>query len=231
MTSKINKKLDYGYNDEIINHYNTPHKLSLPTTTTRPCFSSEAPTPPPRTAAISIPFKWEEAPGKPRPCHRESEPKEKEEVVNNNNNVVRALELPPRLLLSLESNNNINTPSPTTVLEGPYVGRAMSFTTSYRDNNNNKENISSSVNFGSSRWGGLKKNNRIDREGSFDFSSWSVDGGDKVKITRVRRRGSFSSFSHGTSHFWVSLFSFLFYLIFYTFFFSDLYYRLNISII
>jgi hypothetical protein len=64
----------------------------------------------------------------------------------------------------------------------------------------------------------LKKNNRIDREGSFDFSSWSVDGGDKVKITRVRRRGSFSSFSNGTSHFWVSLFSFLFYLIFYTFF-------------
>jgi hypothetical protein len=212
MTSKINKKLDYGYNDEIINHYNTPHKLSLPTITTRPCFSSEAPTPPPRTAAISIPFKWEEAPGKPRPCHRESETKEKEEVVNNN--VVRALELPPRLLLSLESNNNINTPSPTTVLEGPYVGRAMSFTTSYRDNNN-KENISSSVNFGSSRWGGLKKNNRIDREGSFDFSSWSADGGDKVKITRVRRRGSFS---HGTSHFWVRLFSFLFYFIVYTFF-------------
>ncbi|XP_045808730.1 uncharacterized protein At4g00950-like [Trifolium pratense] len=203
MGSKINKKLDYGYNDEIINHYNTPHKLSLPTTK-RPCFSSEAPTPPPRSAAISIPFKWEEAPGKPRPCHRElSEAKEREEVVNNNN-VVRALELPPRLLLSLESNNgnNNNAPSPTTVLEGPYVGRAVSFTTSYRDSN---KEISSGVNFGSSRWGGLnlKEDNRIDRQGSFDFSSWSVDGVDKVKITRVRRRGSFS---RGTSHFWASIY-------------------------
>ncbi|GAU21119.1 hypothetical protein TSUD_10360 [Trifolium subterraneum] len=152
MSLKIKKKLDYGNNDELINHYNTPHKLSLPITTTRQCFSSEAPTPPPRSAVISIPFKWEEAPGKPRPCHRELlEPKEREVVVNNNNNnnnVVRALELPPRLLLSLESNNNNNTPSPTTVLEGPYVGRAVSFTTSYRDDNN-KEISSGSVNF----WG------------------------------------------------------------------------------
>ncbi|CAL5206480.1 unnamed protein product [Lathyrus oleraceus] len=178
-------------NNELISHYNTPHKLSLP----RPCFSSEAPTPPPRTTAISVPFKWEEAPGKPkpRPSDRRSEPKERE------TSVVRALELPPRLLLSLES-SNINAPSPTTVLEGPYVGRAASFTTSYRDNN--KESVS----FGSSRWGGLKKNNRIDREGSFDFSSWSVDGSDKVKITRVRRRGSFSSFSHGSSHFLASIY-------------------------
>jgi hypothetical protein len=103
MTSKINKKLDYGYNDEIINHYNTPHKLSLPTTTTRPCFSSEAPTPPPRTAAISIPFKWEEAPGKPRPCHRESEPKEKEEVVKQVRDVLESnSELIPGLKIKTE---------------------------------------------------------------------------------------------------------------------------------
>lgn len=195
MASKNNKNFDYDNELTLTNHYNTPHKLSLP----RPCFPSDAPTPPPRTTAISVPFKWEEAPGKPkpRPCDRGSEPKERE------TNVVRALELPPRLLLSLES--NINAPSPTTVLEGPYVGRAVSFTTSYRDIN--KESVS----FGSSRWGGLKKNNRVDGEGSFDFSSWSVEGGDKVKITRVRRRGSFSSFSHGSSHLLVCLFSYLFF--------------------
>jgi len=197
MTSENSKKLDHD-DDELRSNYNTPQKLSLPPTLTRPCFSSEAPTPPPRTTAISIPFKWEEAPGKPRSCHTRQEPKERE-----GNNVVRALELPPRLL-SLESTSNIYAPSPTTVLEGPYVGRAVSFTTSYRDNNNKD-----SVNFGSSRWGGLKKNNRIGREGSFDFSNWSVDGGDKVKITRVKRRGSFS---HGTSHFWVCLFSYFIFI-------------------
>ncbi|CAI8605724.1 unnamed protein product [Vicia faba] len=188
MASKNNMKFDYD--NELTNQYNTPHKLSLP----RPCFPSDAPTPPPRTTAISVPFKWEEAPGKPkpRPCDIGSEVKERD------TNVARALELPPRLLLSLES--NINAPSPTTVLEGPYVGRAVSFTTSYRDNN--KESVS----FGSSRWGVMKKNNRVDGEGSFDFSSWSVEGGDKVKITRVRRRGSFSSFSHGSSHFLASIY-------------------------
>ncbi|KEH39728.1 hypothetical protein MtrunA17_Chr1g0146921 [Medicago truncatula] len=192
MTSENNKKPDHD--DELRSNYDTPKKLSLPTILTRPGFSSEAPTPPPRTTVISIPFKWEEAPGKPRSCHTRPELREREV-----NNVVRALELPPRLLsLERESTGNIYAPSPTTVLEGPYVGRAVSFTTSYRDNNNKD-----SVNFGSSRWGGLKKNNRIDREGSFDFSSWSVEGGDKVKITRVKRRGSFS---HGTSHFWASIY-------------------------
>lgn len=196
MASKKNNKFDH----EQISYYNTPHKLSI--TTARPCFTADAATPPPRTTALSVPFKWEEAPGKPRPCHTQSKPKDREV------NVVRALELPPRLL-SLE-NVKVNAPSPTTVLEGPYVGRAVSFTTSYRDSNNIKE----SLNFGSSRWGGLKKNNRIDREGSFDFSSWSVDGNSKVKITRVRRKGSFSSLSHGSSHLWVCLFSSFLFILF-----------------
>ncbi|PIN17335.1 hypothetical protein CDL12_09993 [Handroanthus impetiginosus] len=68
-------------------------------------------TPPLHTLA-SVPFKWEEEPGKPRPCT---------DIV--------ALPEPSKICLDLPPSrtaNKINTkvPSPTTVLEGPYnVGR------------------------------------------------------------------------------------------------------------
>ncbi|XP_027333246.1 uncharacterized protein LOC113848068 [Abrus precatorius] len=160
----------------------TPLKLSL-LTLSRPNVPPELPTPPPRTAA-SVPFQWEEAPGKPRPCHTRSEPK-------GSDGVARTLELPPRLVL-LET----KVSSPTTVLDGPYVGRAMSFTSSYRSSKDTWN-----ANFASSRWSGSKN-----PEGSFDFSNWSVEGTRKVKITRVRRRGSFFSLSHGSSHLLASIY-------------------------
>ncbi|TKY55975.1 hypothetical protein E2542_SST20402 [Spatholobus suberectus] len=163
----------------------TPPKLSL-LTISRQSMPPEMPTPPPR-AAVSVPFEWEEAPGKPRSCHTRSEPKGSGEVA-------RTLELPPRLVL-LEA----KVSSPTTVLDGPYVGRAMSFTSSYRSSKDTWN-----ANFASNRWSGLKKNNP--REGTFDFSSWTVEGTGKVKITRVRRKGSFSSLSHGSSHLWASIY-------------------------
>lgn len=194
------KRLDHDHDHG--HDYNTPPKLSLPVT--RPCLAPEAPTPPPRTTALSVPFQWEEAPGKPRPCHTRSEPSPR--GTGRDAVVARALELPPRLLSSLDqTNNNNSVPSPTTVLDGPYVGRAVSFTSSYRGSSIKD---TESLNFASSRWVGLKKNsnnhnNRVDPEGSFDFSSWTVDGTSKVKITRVRRKGSFLSRSHGNSHLWV----------------------------
>ncbi|KAK7293892.1 hypothetical protein RJT34_16769 [Clitoria ternatea] len=167
----------------------TPPKLSL-LKALRPSIPPELPTPPPRTV-VSVPFKWEEAPGKPRPCHRG--------LLDPNDEVAigRTLELPPRLVLSETKVANV---SPTTVLDGPYVGRAMSFTSSFRSSKDTRN----CADFASRRWSGLKK--KQGTEGSFDFSSWSVEGSGNVKITRVGRRGSFSSLSRGTSHLWASIY-------------------------
>ena len=171
----------------------TPPKLPL--LISRPGKTPDMPTPTPETA-VSVPFKWEEAPGKPRPCHNESKPQ---------STVTRTLELPPRLLFSEAKVSN--APSPTTVLDGPYVGRAMSFTTSYRSPRGvSKEQWSGG--FGSSRWSSFRKN-KEEFEGSSDFLNSSADGcgndgNSKVKITRVRRRESFFSLSHTKINLWVS---------------------------
>ncbi|XP_027339459.1 uncharacterized protein At4g00950-like [Abrus precatorius] len=143
-------------------------------------------TPPPQTT-VSVPFKWEEAPGKPRHCHTQSEP-------------ARTLELPPRLLLLHAKVSNMDGPSPTTVLDGPYVGRAMSFTSSYRTP---REHWNSG--FGSTRWSGFRKINKEDDEGSFDFST-HCSTKPKVKITRVSKRGNFFTLSKPRSHLWASIY-------------------------
>ncbi|KAL4586164.1 hypothetical protein LXL04_010796 [Taraxacum kok-saghyz] len=69
-------------------------------------------TPPLQTSA-SVPFRWEEQPGKPRPCT---------DLIlastHHTTTVNRCLELPPRLTM-VESNVITKTPSPTTVLDGP----------------------------------------------------------------------------------------------------------------
>ncbi|KAI3498206.1 hypothetical protein L1887_33975 [Cichorium endivia] len=69
-------------------------------------------TPPLQTSA-SVPFRWEEEPGKPRPCT---------DLIlasaHHTTTVNRCLELPPRLAM-VESNIITKTPSPTTVLDGP----------------------------------------------------------------------------------------------------------------
>ncbi|TKY64096.1 hypothetical protein E2542_SST13986 [Spatholobus suberectus] len=67
---------------------------------------------PPLFTSASVPFDWEEEPGKPRPCTA---------LVSFSNPTPKCLELPPRLLIDANLNNNNNKlPSPTTVLEGPY---------------------------------------------------------------------------------------------------------------
>ncbi|KAL6559073.1 hypothetical protein OROHE_006442 [Orobanche hederae] len=79
--------------------------------------SRETPTPPPPHTSASVPFKWEEKPGKPRPCSTLFHPNQ---YTNN-----KLLDLPPRLLFAESSSSstpkNTDTPSPTTVLDGPYV--------------------------------------------------------------------------------------------------------------
>ncbi|KAL1353043.1 hypothetical protein HN51_016984 [Arachis hypogaea] len=179
-----NKRLNHGSH--------TPPKLSL-VATSRTTMPPDAPTPPPRTVPVSVPFQWEEAPGKPRPCHASSESN------NKGSDVARALELPPRLsTTNTKVSKTMSMPSPTTVLEGPYVMRATSFTTPFR---NQKE--SWNANFVSSRWSGNNKNNGVESEGTFDFSSWTEDENGTVKITRIRRKGSFSQ---AKSQLWSSIY-------------------------
>ncbi|KAE9604022.1 hypothetical protein Lalb_Chr11g0066941 [Lupinus albus] len=170
-------------------YYNTPTKLSL--INSRPIFMPPEEASPPQTE-VSVPFMWEEAPGKPRRCHTQSEP-------NNNNNSARTLELPPRLsFLEGKVSSNIEVPSPTTVLGGPYVGHAMSFSSSCRTHRDYWN-----YNFGSTRWSGNRKMNK-ETEGSLDFSCPITQN--KGKDTRVHTRGSLLSFPQlkARSHFWVS---------------------------
>ncbi|KAL5567752.1 hypothetical protein UlMin_024327 [Ulmus minor] len=157
---------------------------------------------PPLRASASVPFLWEEAPGKPR-----------ENDIKPKNSPVRSLELPPRLLAE------IKVTSPTTVLDGPEVGRSMSFTFSYRSPNESwgkrltREKVGY---FGSARWGSFRKNKEavggnLDffSNGGRDFCGGATGGGGggaKVKITRVRRRGSFLSISNSKAHFLASIY-------------------------
>lgn len=150
---------------------------------------------PPLLTSVSVPFQWEEAPGKPRHCGGGTEPKAK---------CARSLELPPRLLLSSEAKVT-NMPSPTTVLDGPDVGRTLSFSDSLRSPS--KEIKGGGSGFGSMRWTGFWKNKEA-VDGNFDFSPTKSGGGDqtKVKITRIRRKDSFFNSASHTRHMWASIY-------------------------
>ncbi|XP_071732171.1 uncharacterized protein [Rutidosis leptorrhynchoides] len=107
----------------------TPPKLSLFSLASKQSTLPDGLTPPPNTVA-TIPFLWEEAPGKPR------------RTISNTyddppkSSTVRSLDLPPRLTITASPFNNENQhcdklannvgigiiPSPTTVLSGPYEG-------------------------------------------------------------------------------------------------------------
>ncbi|KAG5251684.1 DUF688 domain-containing protein [Salix suchowensis] len=75
-------------------------------------------TPPLHTSA-SVPFRWEEEPGKPRECTAL--------IPRPINFPQKCLELPPRLLVDT---NIPKLPSPTTVLECPYMGKSSRFQSS-----------------------------------------------------------------------------------------------------
>ncbi|PPR95653.1 hypothetical protein GOBAR_AA25014 [Gossypium barbadense] len=74
---------------------------------------------PPHHALASVPFRWEEEPGKPKPCCTTT-------LTTTYDLGRKCLELPPRLLI-LDAAKNIaggKLYSPTTVLDGPYMGKA-----------------------------------------------------------------------------------------------------------
>lgn len=185
---------------------------------------------PPHRNFLSVPFRWEEEPGKPLPClalatiPTETAPK--------------SLELPPRLLFS-----EAKLHSPTTVLDGPYVGRQRFQSSSFRSLGGERfspEKGSSSGSLGAlvlskrrergfkgkglfgSLLKGTGRNYKEASGGSYVFPSsgnrenddaTSV-GSEHVKIARIRRTESFSALSqsrpnHPASRFWVSFFGFL----------------------
>ncbi|KAI3987972.1 hypothetical protein MKX01_021086, partial [Papaver californicum] len=176
---------------------------------------------PPLRPPASVPFLWEEAPGKPRVGCRE----------NSSNDVARCLELPPRLLSEVKITE---IPSPTTVLEGPYItGRSSSFSSAsfskerffdtshhhHHNNNNNKvigqgyfgnwgkKNSSSFKGFGQSAEDNIVISRSSSSVSSSVFLTEVFNGGadenfTKVKITRFRRRGSFLSLSNTGSQLW-----------------------------
>ncbi|KAF5731264.1 hypothetical protein HS088_TW19G00870 [Tripterygium wilfordii] len=185
-----------------------PPKLSLFSLPNKP--NQEPPgmlTPPLRTS-VSVPFQWEEVPGRPRPSTiTDAEPKPK---------TARSLDLPPRLLIN-EAN------SPTTVLDGPYISKGgwSSKSTSFRRSPSEiwgPKKDRPAILFGSTRWGSLKKSTKEAVGNSSEhFSSSSVAadkssegsaGDPKVRITRIRRRTSFMSFSDKStrSHMWASFY-------------------------
>ncbi|KAI3444395.1 hypothetical protein Pfo_001060 [Paulownia fortunei] len=183
-------------------------------------------TPPLQTSA-SVPFKWEEEPGKPRPCtHIIPLPEP-----------AKCLELPPCRMLFMEPTNKITkTPSPTTVLDGPYnVGRPkFSSFRFFREGQDSFDSISSGspegtaldVLLGSKKsTGGLKargflgkfRGGKKEVDGvSSRFSSSSASSCDSDESCRrvknsaagkMRRNGSFSSVAHArSSHLWATIY-------------------------
>ncbi|XP_047306840.1 uncharacterized protein LOC124910259 [Impatiens glandulifera] len=95
----------------------SPAKLislhSLPVQSPEPTGSQT----PPLQTPVSIPFQWEEAPGKPR---------EDAPVPNLKPKAIRSLDLPPARQGNEDKLiSNSPSPSPTTVLDGPDFGRGM----------------------------------------------------------------------------------------------------------
>ena len=177
-------------------------------------------TPPLQTSA-SVPFLWEQEPGKPLPCTAL--------ITLPTHN--KCLDLPPRLQPTEHSRLITKTPSPTTVLDGPYN---VISSASFRLFSSSKRHDSFHTPFGPERlhmgrkglfgnsWGQRYKSfklkgskEEIGSEASSVFSLSLDEKEDenesdvnrtsaKVKRPKFRRRGSFSTLSHVKSHFWVS---------------------------
>ncbi|CAA7050202.1 unnamed protein product [Microthlaspi erraticum] len=129
---------------------------------------------PPVNIAGTVPFLWEEAPGKPRVSDENKPPASK----LNAGGVVRCLELPPRLFFP-----GANEPSPTTVLDGPYDLPCRSLSVIRRSEKESEGRLEFS----------RSMNGRC-----------CDGGGTTVKISRVRRKGSLLNLSPSKSQFLVS---------------------------
>lgn len=174
------------------------------------------PTPPLQTS-VSVPFQWEEAPGKPRATVTLAAPSITTTPPPAKYKSARCLDLPPRLLtMNHDTAKSTILPSPTTVLDGPFVDRSVSNACSFSFRREplvgleegNFGRVKSKIrkekmSFGSWRWGSFTEDEKPVR-GSFDFSTSLRDvlKNDKnVKITRISKRSrSFFNFSSRNSN-------------------------------
>uniref|UniRef100_A0A2P2NJ23 Uncharacterized protein n=1 Tax=Rhizophora mucronata TaxID=61149 RepID=A0A2P2NJ23_RHIMU len=173
-----------------------------------PSKPQEPPPPaPPISSSVSVPFRWEEAPGKPRAC-TSAQSKAK--------NTPSCLQLPPRLLNQAKV---ANVPSSTAALDrhDPSLPRSLSFgqgrLASLSENWGWKVKTERIIGM-SSRWGYLNKN-KEELENLFDFPRSVIDRSaavahgnastKQVCITRIRRRSNFLNFSPTRSHLWISI--------------------------
>ncbi|MBA0769410.1 hypothetical protein Gotri_018144 [Gossypium trilobum] len=184
---------------------------------------------PPLHASASVPFRWEEEPGKPKPSTALTS------FTTPNDSAPKCLELPPRLLLDAKI---AKLSSPTTVLEGPYTGRPRFQSSSFRMGSEcygsfraspetlqlgsmvlSKRGYKEKGFLGFWRGRSLKarprrevsgnscvRDSECSRDGDRDRDS---SGTTSVNITTIRRIGSFPSLSSSKSHFWVSFSHFL----------------------
>ncbi|KAJ8751962.1 hypothetical protein K2173_000708 [Erythroxylum novogranatense] len=154
---------------------------------------------PPICISASIPFEWEEAPGKPRPCCH-SKPK-----------AARCLQLPPRLLNQAKV---ANLPQDFSQL-GPSKSQSYFAEESWGALHASKDNIK----FLSSSWVNLRKSKDSETGDSCRVTypvchACSTDNtntngggtGTVVRITRMKKRSSSFLNLHRTgSYFWTSI--------------------------
>ncbi|XP_057978829.1 uncharacterized protein At4g00950 isoform X2 [Malania oleifera] len=169
---------------------------------------------PPLHATASVPFRWEEQPGKPRPCSALSAAR------------TTCLHLPPRLFSEFRVPK---MPSPTTVLDGPYVAKSLSFghtpqagyplsICGSRSSPETGQRLGTIVLgkgyassgprkgsglFGSWGWG---RRRALSLKGKRDIDGGEIGGSNNtaVKVARIGKKGSFLNLPHAESHFWAT---------------------------
>ncbi|TKY61244.1 hypothetical protein E2542_SST11094 [Spatholobus suberectus] len=164
-------------------------------------------TPPLQTSA-AVPFRWEQVPGKPRPCGALVT------FSNPTDLLPKCLELPPRLLM----------PSPNTIFKAPYVSSNRFGSPSFRMSGNCYGSDTGVLGamvlskagggikdygwFGSWRKKAFKLKNREVTRGSHVFPS-STDNKDtaivETNIPNMKRSGSSSTLYHSKSRVWTSI--------------------------
>ncbi|CAI9769592.1 unnamed protein product [Fraxinus pennsylvanica] len=178
----------------------TPKLLQLPAIDSPKHSGTETP---PLQTPVSVPFKWEEEPGKPRHCTALI-------ILPSSNTEPKCLELPPRLFT--ESYTKV-----TKTPDGPYLERPKFSSFRYLSASPERGELNDMVlgkkwlkgkgfldSFGlrTPTWNAGK--NEVD-EGNSVFSSFSSCDSDEsanteVKIGKLRRKESFSSLPQTRSH-------------------------------
>nr|AFK38837.1 unknown [Lotus japonicus] len=166
-----------------------------------PMHSPERPgmlTPPLHTSA-SVPFGWEEEPGKPRPCT---------DIVSFSNPMPKltpkCLELPPRL--QVDAINISKIPSPTTVLEGPYMG-SRRVSDDFCGSFGAERGRLGTLVLKEKSWFGSWSENAFKVKHVFSSSADNdtdhvVGSDNNVRTRKMKPYGSFSNPFHAKSHVW-----------------------------